>query len=255
MQLLKKINYFEKFIQPFSLQTFYTLWYNYLLLKILSPHSYFGGEHMNHSQSSTKDRILQLLKKEVSLTVNELTDHLDITHMAVRKHLISLEKDGLIKTKEVKQPMGRPLQTYSLSDKAEEYFPKNYEGISLEFLHDIKEIHGEEVVQQLFKKREARLIDEYSQRVQRKDSATEKLQEIVNIQNEKGYMADLTKIDDDTYEITEYNCPILSVAKDFKIACKCETDMFKEVLGIEQIHRTCCRTEGDNHCKFLLKFG
>ena len=96
---------------------------------------------------STKDKILELLKKNSSLSVNELTEILNITHMAVRKHLSTLEKDGLIASQEIKQPMGRPLQTYFLTEKAEKLFPKNYEGITMEFLQDLKEMHGEDSIQ------------------------------------------------------------------------------------------------------------
>ncbi|MBM7604288.1 putative ArsR family transcriptional regulator [Metabacillus crassostreae] len=208
---------------------------------------------MTVAQKSTKDKILNLIKKEGSLTVNELTSHLNITHMAVRKHLGSLEKDGFILSSELKQPMGRPLQIYSLSQKAAEYFPKNYEGISVDFLNDIKELHGEETIDLLFKNREERLSTEYRTRMQHKHHSVEKLNEMVNIQNEKGYMAELLKIDNNTYELTEYNCPILSVAKEYKVACRCETAMFKEVIGTENINRTLCQTEGDRHCKFLIK--
>ncbi|WP_040205977.1 helix-turn-helix transcriptional regulator [Neobacillus jeddahensis] len=209
---------------------------------------------MQSPQLNTKDRILHLLKKEGSLTVNDFTNRLDITHMAVRKHLTILEKDELIFSTVVKQPMGRPLQTYTLTDKAETHFPKSYEGISLEFLQDIKDLHGNETVDQLFFKREARLTKEYASRLKNKTTSSEKLKEIVKIQNEKGYMADLSQVDENTYEMVEYNCPILSVAKEFTIACRCETDMLKNVLDTEQIQRTCCRTEGDHHCTFLVKF-
>ena len=79
---------------------------------------------MEETNISTKDKILDLLKKDVSLSVNELVDCLHITHMAVRKHLNSLEKDGLIESHEMKKPMGRPLQLYSLSKKGEVLFFK-----------------------------------------------------------------------------------------------------------------------------------
>ena len=59
--------------------------------------------------------------------------------MAVRKHLNVLERDSLLTISEVRQPMGRPLLVYSLSPKAEELFPKNYEHMAVEFLHDLKE--------------------------------------------------------------------------------------------------------------------
>jgi predicted ArsR family transcriptional regulator len=209
---------------------------------------------MENTKKSTKDKILDLLKKDVSLTVNNLTESLNITHMAVRKHLNILEKDELIQSTEVKQPMGRPLQIYTLTEKGERLFPKNYEGITVDFLQDIKELHGEDSIQYLFKKREQRLTDEYVPRISQKDSTCDKINEIVNIQNEKGYMANATQIDENTYELIEYNCPILAVAKEFKIACQCETQMLKNVLDTKQVNRICCKTDGDDHCRFLVKF-
>nr|WP_284561105.1 metalloregulator ArsR/SmtB family transcription factor [Bacillus sp. T2.9-1] len=208
---------------------------------------------MTTKQKTTKDKILHFLKKEGALTVNEFTDRLQITHMAVRKHLTILEKDGLIQSELVKQPMGRPIQSYTLAERAEYFFPKSYEGISIDLLNDVKELYGDDSVQQLFNKREERLTNEYISRMSDK-TPSEKMQEMVEIQNEKGYMADLSKVDDHTFEITEYNCPILEVAKEFKVACRCETVMLKNVLGTNTVSRTCCRTEGDNHCKFLVQF-
>jgi len=205
------------------------------------------------TKTSTKDRILDLLKKEVSLSVNDFTEQLQITHMAVRKHLATLEKDGLVLSVERKQPMGRPLQLYSLTQKGERVFPKNYEGITLEFLKDIEEIHGEDSIHLLFKKREDRLTTEYSTRL-KTNSLPERLNEIVQIQNEKGYMASIRQIDEHSFELIEYNCPIYSVAQEYKMACHCETEMFKKVVGTDLVHRTTCKTDGDNHCKFVFTF-
>ncbi|MFD1739028.1 helix-turn-helix transcriptional regulator [Bacillus salitolerans] len=206
---------------------------------------------MNRHHSNTRDLILDLLKKEVSLAVNDLTNRLNITHMAVRKHLSILEKDELIQSKEMKQSMGRPLQVYSLTQKGERHFPQNYEGISVEFLKDIEEIHGDDSIQLLFNKREDRLTEEYKSRLRQK-TTVEKIKEIANIQNEKGYMASVTQMDDHTFELVEYNCPIYSIAKEYKVACQCETNMFKRVLETDTVQRVSCKTEGDNHCTFLF---
>ena len=208
---------------------------------------------MIKTKTNTRNRILELLKKEVSLSVNALTERLAITHMAVRKHLAILENEGLITSTEIKQSMGRPLQVYSLTIKGDQFFPKNYEGITVEFLRDIEEIHGEESIRLLFEKRENRLTQEYKNRIQQK-TTSEKIEEIVKIQNEKGYMASASKIDNSTFELIEYNCPIYSIAQEYKTACLCETEMFKNVLGTEHVRRVSCKTEGDYHCKFTLKF-
>ena len=208
---------------------------------------------MAKTKLNTRNLILELLKKEVSLSVNVLTERLNLSHMAVRKHLVILENSGLIKSTEMKQSMGRPLQVYSLTDKGDHVFPKNYEGITLEFLRDIEEIHGEESIQLLFEKRENRLTQEYKNRMHKKTNS-EKVEEIVKIQNEKGYMASTSKLDDETFELIEYNCPIYSVAQEFTSACRCETDMFKNVLETEHVRRVSCKTDGDHQCKFQIRF-
>ncbi|EQB35332.1 MULTISPECIES: helix-turn-helix transcriptional regulator [Virgibacillus] len=204
-------------------------------------------------RTTTKDKILTILKKEVRLTVSELTNHLKITDMAVRKHLSMMEKDDLITSKEVKPVMGRPTQTYSLSQKGELLFPKSYEGLSLEFLKDIEEIYGENSIQQLFQKRESRLTSEYAIRMNKK-VPKQRIQEMKTIQNEKGYMADITQLDENTYELIEYNCPIMAIANEYKVACRCETSMFQQVLQTDQVTRTSCKTEGNDHCRFLIAF-
>ncbi|WP_077604121.1 helix-turn-helix transcriptional regulator [Oceanobacillus sojae] len=208
---------------------------------------------MNVVQKTTKDKILDYLKKESSLAVSDLTELLDMTHMAIRKHLNILERDGLIVSKEVKQPIGRPSQIYSLTERGERLFPKNYEGISVEFLYDIQDIYGEHAISNLFKRREQRLTKEYIKRIEQK-SNHDKINELSKIQTEKGYMANLSKTGENSYELIEYNCPILAVANEFKSACTCETQMFKNVLGTDNVKRVCCKSDGDNYCKFLVDF-
>lgn len=203
--------------------------------------------------NSTKDKILELLKKTGFMSVNDLTEQLKITHMAIRKHLSQLEKDDLIQSSELKQPMGRPLQLYSLTDKGERLFPKNYEGITLEFLHDIEKMNGKRVIEDLFKKREERLTEEISSRLANL-SDSDKIRELVQIQNEKGYMADFSQLEGNSFELVEHNCPILAVAKEYTVACSCETKMFQEVLKTAKVTRTSCKSEGDHACKFSIQY-
>lgn len=208
---------------------------------------------MEQKMNSTKDKILELLKKTGFMSVNDLTEQLNITHMAIRKHLTQLEKDALIQTSELKQPMGRPLQLYSITEKGERLFPKNYEGITLEFLHDLEKMYGKESIDKLFKKREERLTEEISARLTNL-SPSDKVKELVHIQNEKGYMADFTQPDENVFEIVEHNCPILAVAMEYTVACSCETKMLQDVLKTEKVTRTSCKSEGDHACKFFIQY-
>lgn len=201
---------------------------------------------------STKDKILELLKKETNLTVSQLSKFLGITEMAVRKHLTVLERDSLLTITEVRQPMGRPLQVYSLSSQADEMFPNSYETLAIEFLQDLQDLHGEEIIDLLLEKRSERQKNNYLPQMQNKNFA-EKVHQLKEIQLKKGYMAELKKIDDNTYELIEFNCPIFTVAKQYKKACSCETNMFKNVLGTELVKRVTCKTDDEDHCRFLIK--
>ena len=74
---------------------------------------------------STRGRILELLRSQKS-TVNDLADELKLTDNAVRAHLLSLERDGLV-SRSGKQPgFRKPHLTYELATDAEQIFPKAY---------------------------------------------------------------------------------------------------------------------------------
>ncbi len=193
-----------------------------------------------------------MLKKETSLTVGELARLLGITEMAVRKHLNILERDSFLMITEMRQPMGRPIQVYSLSPKADDLFPKNYETMTLEFMRDLKDLHGDNVIEYLLEKRSERQKNEYLPKMQNK-SLEEKVEQLKNIQVHKGYMAELKKLGNNQFELIEYNCPIFTVASEFKHACSCETNMFKQVLGTEKVKRVSCKTDNEDHCRFLVE--
>lgn len=74
---------------------------------------------------STRERILHLMKTAGPLSAKELTTELQITEMAVRRHLGTMERDGLIESKMIRQTQGRPTAVYGLTELAEGIFPKN----------------------------------------------------------------------------------------------------------------------------------
>src|SRR5437660_5934704 len=75
--------------------------------------------------TSTRGRILALLRIE-HRTVNELAAALNLTDNAVRAHLMSLGRDGLIQQHGVRRGKRKPHATYGLSAEAEQIFPKAY---------------------------------------------------------------------------------------------------------------------------------
>lgn len=86
---------------------------------------------------STRGRIVSLLR-EGSSTVNELASKLELTDNAVRAHLLSLERDGLIRQSGVQRGPRKPHFTYESTAEAERLFPKAYDALLNQLITELK---------------------------------------------------------------------------------------------------------------------
>ncbi|WP_026074374.1 helix-turn-helix transcriptional regulator [Brevibacillus massiliensis] len=205
---------------------------------------------MPNEQTSTRDQILHMLKTKGSLPVSDMAAELGITEMAVRRHLNTLERDNLIKSTLVRQAMGRPTSVYSLSLQADELFPRNYHDLTLDFLHDIRETEGVEKIEALFRRREDRLEQKYRQEVT--GDLESRVTALAELQNQRGYMVEWEQVDDETYYMKEFNCPIAQVAREYLQACSCELSLFQRVLEAD-VEQTSCMAKGGENCVYRIK--
>src|SRR5919199_3217925 len=74
---------------------------------------------------STRGRVISLLRRSEH-TVNELALALGLTDNAIRGHLASLERDGLVRPKGTRRGAHKPTVTYALTPEAEHLFPRPY---------------------------------------------------------------------------------------------------------------------------------
>ncbi|MCI1590078.1 helix-turn-helix transcriptional regulator [Heyndrickxia oleronia] len=202
--------------------------------------------------ASTKDEILHLLKRYKKMSVVDLETHLEITGMAVRRHLNNLENERMIQSETIRKNMGRPVQLYSLTKIGEGHFPKSYSNMTVEFLEDIEAINGPEMIDVLFQNRETRMEAKYKARIEQND-LKDRVAELAKIQNENGYMVDWEEKEEGVFELIEYNCPIFEVARKYPKACSCEQSLFQKVLQTDEIEQVCCMSKGGDHCKYLIK--
>jgi predicted ArsR family transcriptional regulator len=77
---------------------------------------------------STRGQVVTLLRAEPR-TVEELAGLLELTDNAVRAHLTTLERDGLVRQSGVRRGPRKPHFTYSLTPEAERLFPKAYDDL------------------------------------------------------------------------------------------------------------------------------
>jgi predicted ArsR family transcriptional regulator len=77
---------------------------------------------------STRGQIVTILRSS-PCTVDELAGKLDLTDNAVRAHLLTLERDGLVRQSGLRRGPRKPHFTYVLTPEADALFPKAYDAL------------------------------------------------------------------------------------------------------------------------------
>lgn len=205
----------------------------------------------SNARPSTRQDILEILKRRGSQTVEDLASAVGITPMGVRQHLAILEKDGLVSASSVRRGMGRPSYLYSLTERALELFPRNYQGFARSLLADIAAHEGPSMVTELFARRAGRLEQSYQERL-RGLGLREKVAELARLLETNGNMADWQELNPDTFVLHEHNCGILGVAREFPEACRQELALFERVLQAD-VERLDAQSEGAHQCQYLIR--
>ncbi|HDX9580286.1 TPA: ArsR family transcriptional regulator [Bacillus pseudomycoides] len=208
---------------------------------------------MGEAARSTREELIQLLKVRGEQTVALLAEALQITEMAVRRHLSKLEKDEHIETKMVRQHVGRPMYVYCLSEKGEDLFPKQYKQFAVEMLEDLQHIGDEELVNKLLRARTDRMEEQLARRVNRKETTLERLKEIAIMQEKNGYMVRVEHEGEHSFILQKQNCPLMEVAEKFPQICHDEKSMYKKLLPNADVKVLSSMCGGDCFCSYRIK--
>ncbi|MCR2806494.1 helix-turn-helix transcriptional regulator [Paenibacillus soyae] len=204
--------------------------------------------------ATTRERILVLLKTRGRMGAGELSAELELTEMAIRRHMYELEREGVIRITSVRQKMGRPLHAFELTADSDDLFPKNYHTLALDLLSELEEDpETKPLIGRMFEGRKRKLQERYAPRMDGK-SLEERVYELAHIQNAGGYMAEVEQDSDEGYLLHEYNCPITGVAGKYEQACSCELALFQELLEAP-VERTECLAKGGSRCTYVIAGG
>ena len=198
----------------------------------------------------SRRQILLALKERGGLTADVLAEMLQISAVAVRRHLDNLKHSGLIEYRELRQGMGRPSFIYSLTEKTDHIFPRNYEELAQEVIDTIRDLYGQDAVDAIFDKRFEKIKEIYKKQI---DGQTleERIAQLAQLRQQDGYMAIWQDNDDGTFIMTERNCPIQSVAAGSCEACAQDLQLFVELLDAD-VSREDHLMQGDDSCSYQI---
>jgi predicted ArsR family transcriptional regulator len=178
---------------------------------------------------STRQHILEYLQRQGRATVKELGNLLGLTSTGIRQHLTVLERDGLVDAREERGRVGRPTLVYSLTEKADALFPKNYDALAAVLLEEIRCSQGNERLHDLLHKVAERMAAPYAARIEGRP-LPERVRETARIMEEQGCLVDVRETDGEYY-IDEFTCPFPKVAQQDRSVCALHVDFVRVLTG------------------------
>ncbi|WP_070970484.1 helix-turn-helix transcriptional regulator [Vibrio sonorensis] len=201
----------------------------------------------------TIDRILQIIKRDGAVTAKQLAEELKITTMGARQHLQGMEDDGVLAFEDVKVKVGRPTRHWSLTKKGHGQFADRHGELTIQVIDAIEAIFGQDGVEKVTAEREQQTLSLYQKALARCNSIEDKLEELVKLREQEGYMAELEKTDSG-YRLIENHCPICKAAERCPSLCKSELSIFQTLLGKEfEIKRREHIILGERRCTYDIK--
>jgi iron-sulfur cluster biosynthesis transcriptional regulator SufR len=186
------------------------------------------------------------------MTADQLADELGITSMGVRRHLITMERDGLVKYKVEQRGQGRPGFVYAITEDGDEFFPRTYPQLANSLIETIRSLYGNEGVEKLFDRRTEELSRQYEERLVGK-TLKERVAELAKIRSEEGYMAEWEALDERAFVLREHNCAICQIAKKCQSVCSHELDLFRKVLEDAEVTREEHIVQGGKMCAYRIR--
>lgn len=181
-----------------------------------------------------------------------MSEALRITPMGVRQHLDGLTREGFVRFEWQKKGRGRPNQVFSLTEAGDELFPRTYGELALGLLEEIQATLGNTELDALFARRLEKVHAEYEARLAGKDLEG-RVSELAKIRDEEGYLASWEKVDEDTFILTEHNCPVCRIAARFRQPCRAEAELFHRLLGGATVRREEYLVAGAQRCRYRIE--
>lgn len=208
---------------------------------------------MVEKSNSRQHQILELLlEHKDGLTIDRLAKHLDISRAAVQQHFVSLERDGLIKKKQMNKTGGRPVSLYELTDRGINYFPKQYAWLTEIILNNLAEEISPERFIAYMQKLGSQIAESLRTRFAGKN-LEEKLAELASIMNDLGFQVkSSSNIETGSRSLQAFNCVYHDLAQKHPAICEFDLALISSSLDKKIIHAS-CMAKGDCSCRFIIE--
>ncbi len=208
---------------------------------------------MTEKAQTNQDKILYQIKRLGPQTVKSLAEALGVTTMGIRQHISQLEEEGLIHATEPQaQKRGRPVKAWKLTSEGHGRFPDAHAQVTYEIITSVRDLLGEEALDQVIRQRMQGTLDEYRSEIDAQKSFPRKVEKLAELRTSEGYMAEVEVITDDQVRLIEQHCPICIAATSCQGFCTYELEMFQSLLPGATVTREDHLLAGARRCTYLI---
>src|SRR4051794_35103231 len=200
------------------------------------------------SRSTTHLDLLRQLKCGGPQTAAQLALALGVSAVAVRKHLDALAAEGAIVVEPVRQPVGRPAYHYRVTNAAEAYFPRGHQALHLGVLAALDRTDPA-ALEGALAACSAQARDHYAIRLAGLPLA-ERVAELARLRDAEGFLTTVER-QGDVLTLRQHHCPIRDVAERYPAACRCEQQLFRDLLGADVAYAGSLR-DGAPACTYRI---
>ena len=203
-----------------------------------------SNEYRKRFQESTRGRVVELLRYR-SRTVEDLAQELGLTDNAVRTHLATLERDGIVRQEGVRRNVGagKPAWIYGIAPDAEAGFSHAYVPVLLAVLDEIAASQTPEQFDATMRAVGRRLAAPLAGAPEK----SARIQAAVSLLKDLGALAEVTE-QDDAIEIEGHGCVVGAAVAHHPAVCHAIETLLSAILG-EPVHEYCDRGVRPN-CRF-----
>lgn len=205
----------------------------------------------------TRKHILEILKEHKEATIDEivtaLTDRIGkITAVTVRHHLEILRGDGLVAAPAVRRRSapGRPQYVYSLTERAADFFPNNYQGLAAGLIEQLKAQLSSTQVNGILEG----VADHMAENAMIPDAPLNvRLDHVVTYLNKNGYAAEWHSNGAGEHILQVTNCPYEQVSCENPELCRMDRKLIEGLISVP-VHRTTCQLDDEYEaCTYVIQ--
>lgn len=193
-----------------------------------------------------------LLRHKSGASIDELALTIGVTRTAVRQHLASLMRDGLVTAGGTRPSGGRPQRLFVLTAGGRESFPRRYSWFAQLLIEAIAKEHGNTGLRLRLARLASAVVAQLRQASPALASRRQKVEKLSEVMDELGYDARTGQNIAGAPTIEADNCIFHELAMKNPQVCQFDLALLAGFSGSKvELHE--CMARGGQVCRFLFR--